>query len=61
MFILYTILLLVIVRSLVQVGLGIYQIALGLVAGLIGGLLYVLAVLLDWTVILWTTAFPRST
>lgn len=60
MFLLYAILLIVIFRSLGQVGIGICQILLGLIAGLIGGLLYALALVLNGAVVLWTTAFPSQ-
>ncbi len=60
MYVLYTILLIVILRSVCQVGIGICQITLGLIAGLIGGLLYALALVLNGAVVLWTTAFPSQ-
>ncbi len=49
-----------VLRAFTQVGLSICQISIGVVAGILSVLCYVVAMLLECLVVLWITAFPRG-
>jgi hypothetical protein len=60
MLLLQVVLAVLLLRALIQTGLGLLQIAMGLAAGVVAAAFYCAATLLHWLVLLFQTAFPRQ-